>query len=178
MKGLYLITLILIMGTITYAQDTNLQADSTFNKTITDTVSGKPMLTGYCNRQAFADTNFSWWFDPTYQIYTVDTTALKDAPALLNNVDITIIMGTWCSDSKMEVPHFYKILDYLKYPTDKVKLIMVDRDINAPGTNVKDLEVDRVPTIIFSRNNKEIGRIIEFPRESFEIDMMRILKMK
>ncbi|HED05158.1 MAG TPA: thioredoxin [Ignavibacteria bacterium] len=178
MKSIVFIILVLIFGINIFAQGTSAVKDSTLNKTVIDSVSGKPMLIGYYNRKVFADSNFSWWFRPTYQIYTVDTAALKNASRLLKNVDIIIVMGTWCSDSRMEVPHFYKILDYLKFPSDKVKLIMVDRDKKAGGTIVNDLDIDRVPTIIFSRAGKEIGRIIEYPRESYEIDMMRILRMK
>ena len=140
-----------------------------------DAANGKPMLIGYCTREAFSDSTFSWWFNSEYNMYDVDSTALKDASAKLKNDDITIVMGTWCSDSRREVPRFYKILDYLGYPSDKVKLIMVDRNKKGSGKETDGLNIERVPTIIFYNSDKELGRIVEYPQESLDKDMMKIL---
>jgi thiol-disulfide isomerase/thioredoxin len=145
------------------------------NCLIKDAANGKPMLIGYCTREAFSDSSFSWWFNSEYNMYEVDSTALKDASAKLKNDKITIVMGTWCSDSRREVPRFYKILDYLGYPSDKVKLLMVDRNKKGNGNETDGLNIERVPTIIFYKNDKELGRIVEYPEESLDKDMMKII---
>ena len=40
---------------------------------------------------------------------------------------------------------------------------------------VKDLKVERVPTFIFYKNNKEIGRIIENPKKDMAEDFLEIV---
>ncbi|HKI77409.1 MAG TPA: hypothetical protein VKA26_02590 [Ignavibacteriaceae bacterium] len=156
----------------------NLLAQQEVNYLTKDSSTGKPMLLGYCTRDAFNDSSFSWWYNSEYNMYEVDSTALQNAAEELNDKIITIVMGTWCSDSRSEVPKFYKILDYLNYPTDSVKLIMVGRNKKGKNGEVKDLDIQRVPTFIFYDHNKEIGRIIEYPEESLDRDMMKILGNK
>ena len=140
-----------------------------------DIMTGKPMLLGKCTREAFNDTSFSWWFKSAYNMYEVDSTSLAKITDKIKNTDVTIVMGTWCSDSRTLVPEFYKILDYLNYPSDKVKLIMVDRDKKGRGDEVANLNIHLVPTFIFYKDDKEEGRIIEAPAETLEKDMVRIL---
>lgn len=142
---------------------------------ITDVLSGRPMLLGICSRTALNDTSFSWWFESEYDLYNTDSTSLENISGKMKDIKMTIVMGTWCSDSRREVPRFFKILDYLKYPSDSVKMIMVGRDIKGKGTETDSLNVERVPTIIFYRNNIEIGRIVESPKETLEKDMINII---
>ena len=59
-----------------------------------DAANGKPMLIGYCTREAFSDSTFSWWFNSEYNMYEVDSTALKDASEKLKDDNITIVMGS------------------------------------------------------------------------------------
>ncbi len=176
MKKLLFLSFLILTSLSVMAQNKDSLSNNDMNKVIVDTVSNKPMLIGKCNRDAFSDSTFAWWFKPTYQIYDVDSTTLKGAADKLKDINITIVMGSWCSDSKMQVPHFYKILDYLKYPSDNVNLILVDRKIHAEGNELEGLDISRVPTFIFFKDQKEIGRITEFPKASLEVDMMKILE--
>ncbi len=84
-------------------------------------------------------------------------------------------MGTWCSDSRTEVPHFYKILDEINYPKEKVILINVNRDKQGLENEVEGLEINFVPTFIFNKAGEEIGRIIEMPYETLEKDMLELV---
>ncbi len=169
MKSILLL-LVLSLSAIVYAQKKD--------TVIVDEMSGKPMLLGISTREALQDTNFSWWFNSAYKLYDVDSTALNKLKNKLSDIKITIIMGTWCSDSRREVPRFYKILDYLNVPDSSVKLIMVDRSLFGKGDEADDLNFKFVPTIIFYRSGKEIGRIVESPKQSLEKDMLAILTKK
>ena len=42
-----------------------------------DSSSGEPMLLGYCNRDAFKDTSFSWWFNSENLFYKVDSVSAE-----------------------------------------------------------------------------------------------------
>ena len=143
---------------------------------VRDPFSSEPILLGYANRAAFKDTSYSWWFNSVYDMYEVDSTSADSLKNKLNDVNIKIVMGTWCSDSRREVPKLFKILDYLKFPEDKITLLMVGRDMKGRANETEKLNLEKVPTIIFYRNNTEAGRIIESPQESLEKDMLKILK--
>lgn len=158
----------LLLSNFVFAQD--------INRVIEDGRNGKPMLIGYCDRTAFTDSNFASWFDANYKMYEVDSTTLSQIENL-DSFDIFIVMGTWCSDSKREVPKFYKILDYMNYPGDKVLLINVNRDKVGLENEVTGLEIEFVPTfIIFNSRGTEAGRIVESPVESLEKDLLKILQ--
>lgn len=145
------------------------------NQVIVDPNIEEEILYGYCNRQGLISGQFSIWFDPEYHSYNVnDSIAFSINPDYLLNCNITVIMGTWCSDSQREVPRLFKILDYLNFPENRLTMICVDRKKNADGTEVQDLNIDLVPTIIFFNEGEEIGRIIESPQESLEADMRQI----
>jgi len=169
MRGKYLILVMLITASL-FAQDKN--------KTMIDVKSGKPYLIGICDREAFSDSNFAWWFNSNYDQYQVDSADIIELKKKINNYDINIVMGTWCSDSRREVPRFYKILDAIDYPTDKLTLINVDRKMKSITNEVDELNIEYVPTIIVYRNEKEIGRIIETPEVTLEKDLFLIINSK
>ena len=148
------------------------------NKLITDEKSGKPMLIGLCDRSAFADTSFSWWFNSEYDIYNLDTATLASIAIgnKLNDYSITVVMGSWCSDSRREVPRFYKILDSLKYDQKKLTLFCVDRNKKDSSGEPAKFNIESVPTFIFLKNGVEKGRIVESPKETLEKDMFKILE--
>ena len=175
MRTLMLLILASAFSMIVFAQNADSAGTSEKYKLVKDDLSGSPMLLGYCNREAFKDTSFSWWFDSMYDIYNVDTVTATKLADKLHNVDIEIVMGTWCSDSRREVPRFFKILDYLKYPSDSVKILTVGRDKLGVHGETKNLNIHLVPTFIFYRGSKELGRIIESPKVSLEKDMLKIL---
>jgi hypothetical protein len=166
---LYIMFLLLISSV--YAQDTN--------KIIIDEKSEKPMLIGYTTREAFKDTSFSWWFDSEYEMYEPDSVIAPQLKEKMDNVSIKIAMGTWCSDSRREIPRFLKITDAIGYPSDKITFISVNREKFAEIKKVtgepEEFKVDLVPTIFFYRNNEEIGRIEEMPAETLEQDMLKII---
>lgn len=163
----YVVLFFCITSFVVYGQSVNFMSK--------DPMTGKPMLWGNCTREAFNDSSFSWWFNSEYNMYEVDSTSLEIISDKIKSTDITIVMGTWCSDSRTLVPEFYKILDYFTYPSDKVKLIMVDREKKGRKDEVDDLNIHLVPTFIFYENGKEKGRIIEAAAETLEKDMVRIL---
>ena len=146
-----------------------------FNTITTDEKTDKPMLVGYTTLEAFNDTSFSWWWNSAYNMYEVDSVDAEELKVKLEDVDIKIVMGTWCSDSRTEVPHFYKILDEINYPNEKVTLINVNRDKQGLENEVAGLDINFVPTFIFYKAGEEIGRIIEMPYESLEKDMLEFV---
>lgn len=147
-------------------------------KRVTDNKTKSPMLIGKGVRADFADSSFSGWFKEGYEFYKPHFNNEKALASKLKNYKIKIVMGTWCSDSRREVPAFYKVLDDLHYPTNKIDLVFVNRKLQAPNMDKKKEHLTKVPTIIVSQKGKEIGRIVESPINTLESDLSDILNGK
>lgn len=146
------------------------------NTVITDEKTGEPMLIGFIDRNTLVDTAINKWFDPEFKQYEVDVPALDNVENNLKDISITIVLGTWCSDSHEQVPRFLKILDILNFNEEEnLTMIAVDRNRAGQDNETDDLDIKLVPTIIIFRNSVEIGRIIETPKESLEKDFAAII---
>ena len=147
------------------------------NNRIFDEKAKREILIGYCDINGLEEEPFNEWFDNEFDEYISEKKIFRKIKrAKINSkVKITIIMATWCSDSRREVPRFYKILHKLKYDLKNVTLINVDTKKMAEGTNVDKLNIERVPTFIFYKNKKEISRIIETPNKTLEKDFLKII---
>jgi hypothetical protein len=133
------------------------------------------ILLGPIERTALGGEPYGTWFDEQYGGYELDTLTLALLADSLVDVDVKIFLGTWCHDSRREVPRVYKILDYLGYPAEQVTLIALGRDKHGPAREEEGFDIELVPTIIFYRGGVEIGRIIESPTDTLEEDLLDIL---
>jgi thiol-disulfide isomerase/thioredoxin len=168
MKANIFLLFILLSSQFINAQD--------INKVVFDEMAEENILLGYFNREALNGDDFNFWFDAEYKSYSVDEVTLENIQdELISSLDIKLVMGTWCHDSQREVPRFYKILDLLNFENKNLSMIGVNRMKLADETEVNELNIELVPTIIFYIEGEEIGRIIESPIESLEKDMIRIL---
>jgi len=142
-----------------------------------DEKANKDILYGNCDLNGFQTPPFDEWYNAEYQDYQPDAEQLSNIESTggLSDINITIVMGTWCSDSRREVPRFFKLFENLDYSKELIKIINVDTKKEADGTAVSKLNIERVPTFIFYRGGEEIGRIIETPEGSLESDMLKIV---
>lgn len=168
MKATVLFCLILLSGLV-FAQE--------INKRITDKKSGEEILIGACDEAGLKSDVFKNFFDPAYANYTPDAEVVKKLSKQKNGVEVTIVMGSWCQDSQEQVPAFYKILDEIGMKNSKVNLLCVDSDRKAGDVDISGLDIQRVPTFIFYKKGREIGRIVETPNSSLEKDMLLIFLM-
>ncbi|HCC71186.1 MAG TPA: thiol reductase thioredoxin [Bacteroidales bacterium] len=119
------------------------------------------------------------WFDSEFNDYNIDDQAFIEIDRKgLGDIDIVVVLGTWCSDSRREVPRFMKIIESLQYDKKRMRFIGVDSYKEAPVQDYESLNIERVPTFIFYNNKNELGRIIEYPVASLEMDMLQILNNK
>jgi thiol-disulfide isomerase/thioredoxin len=135
------------------------------------------MLLGYFDPAGLKREPHSVWYYKGFDEYMPASDALN---RLLETgkegITVKIIMGTWCPDSRREVPRFMKILSLWQLPADKVTFIGVDVNKQSPVAEYESLMIERVPTFIIYKNNIEAGRIIEVPKTSLEQDMVNILQ--
>ena len=140
----------------------------------TDDKKNEPMLMGTITRSLITEGSFGEWFRKSYDIHRLDQKSLDKVNRDFSGLKILIILGTWCGDSKEFVPPFLKILDSLNFPETNLKIVSVNRQKQGIADEVKDLNVQLVPLFIFYRDDKEIGRIIESPKQGLEKDFLKI----
>ncbi len=93
----------------------------------------------------------------------------------LDSLMITVVLATWCRDSREQFPRFLHITDSLKFNDQHITMIGVNRKKTSENPDISDLNIERVPTFIFYRNKNEIGRIIETLYKTLEWDFLHIL---
>jgi thiol-disulfide isomerase/thioredoxin len=84
-------------------------------------------------------------------------------------------MGTWCSDSQEQTPVFYKVMDACDFNEELIEVIGVNDTKTTPDNLQEGFDLERVPTFIFYKDGIEIGRIVEYPQETMEADMLKIV---
>ena len=77
---------------------------------------GQIKLLGTFERELLSEETFADWFNPNYDTFEIDKQTTQKIKESINEVDsIQVFFGTWCGDSKREVPRFLKIMDELNY---------------------------------------------------------------
>lgn len=164
--------IILCFSFTLYAQNNNLSKDA----------KGNPMLIGEVVETDFKKAPFSDWYTESTKAYEVNNYITKTFKDSLKHYDIKIFLGTWCGDSKRGVPQFLKVLDKAKFPKKQCSIYALDNKEGeykkSPQGFEKHLNIHRVPTFIFYKNGKEVNRIVESPRTTFENDIHRIVISK
>jgi len=117
--------------------------------------------------------------------YRSERDAYEPDPALIAQLaeaklryEITVAMGTWCSDSRVQVPRLEKVLDALgeRSPFERPTLIGIDRSKTTLPEQWSYGTVELVPTMVISAGGAEIGRIVETPATgSIEKDLVTML---
>lgn len=137
------------------------------------------ILYGTISKDSLHQAPYNKWFNKNYADYTTDGQVKRQLAALsLKGISVEIFMGTWCGDSKREVPRFLKILDEINFDNKNVKIIGVGNVDSlykqSPQGEEKGKGVFRVPVFIVFKNGVETGRINEFAAASLERDFLAI----
>ena len=94
-----------------------------------------------------------------------------------DDIKVLIFFRTWCHDSKRELPKALKIFNEIGINDENIELVAVGIDKKEPEGRATKLNLVYTPTIIFFRESKEIGRIIEKPVRSLEKDIESIISL-
>ena len=133
----------------------------------------KPYHYGVLNKNILMNHEGYTWFLNQYDKYIPSIEKLSKIH--FSEIKIKIFMGTWCHDSKREVPRLMKILDSLEFDQSNVEIIGLTKEKKGYFNDYSRYNISNTPTIIFYKNKKEIGRIIEKPEDSLESNMVLIL---
>ncbi len=144
----------------------------------TEKISVRPnehMEVGWTPRSIFQSPSYAAWFDTTYAAYQPQKEYVDRLRQMKDSVDLLVVFGTWCSDSKREMPRFFKLMDALDFASGRVTLVAVDRTMKVPAGVAKQYNITSVPTIIVRYRGLEIGRIVESPKATLEQDLVELL---
>lgn len=155
------------------------QTEDKSNEELEENNPQKDLLIGEFHKEDLQEKPFSTWFTPRYEEFSPETESMEIIKENIGDYEIKVLMGTWCGDSKRELPKLLKILDNANYKYDQLDLVAVDYNKQTPSKIEEELEVERVPTIIFYKNGKEVNRFVEYSQEeSIEEDIAKIVSGK
>jgi len=115
-------------------------------------------------------------FNKNYEQTKFKDDALAQLRGRLNEFQLVVFMGTWCSDSHTLIPSFVKLLEQINYPFERILLYGVDRKKETKGIEHRLYQIDRVPTIIIIRDNFEVGRITESVEKNIQTSLLQIIE--
>ncbi|RAJ18076.1 tetratricopeptide repeat protein [Olleya aquimaris] len=140
---------------------------------------GNAKLLGPINKEGLQNNTYKDWFNKNYNDYIVNEKLVETFKDSLKDYKIKVFLGTWCGDSKQEVPRFYNVLETANFNLDNLEVIALDNEKThykqGPNGEEKGYNIHRVPTFIFYKDNKEVSRIVEHPVETLERDIEKIV---
>jgi hypothetical protein len=139
-----------------------------------------PILVGDISRADLREPPFGDWFEGQYARYQPTEASLQGLKELLPSLSIEAYFGTWCGDSKRQVPRLLRLLDLAGFDEKRLTLVgLSDRPMEfkqAPGNPERRRRIHRTPTIVVVRDGVEIGRIVETPTTTLEGDLLDIAR--
>jgi tetratricopeptide (TPR) repeat protein len=178
MNRIILMALLLVM--LASCHRAAVPSTTAYSNTEVKNANSQNMLLGHCGISMLRSNNYKDWYNQSYNSYVIDTNYIAQLKPLLKSKTIEIFLGTWCGDSKREVPRMLKILASANVDTSAIKLIFVNNTTvsykQSPQHEEANKNIHHVPTFIFYDGKKDIGRIVESPVVTLEKDMAAILQ--
>ncbi|MDR1644304.1 MAG: thioredoxin family protein [Tannerellaceae bacterium] len=137
-------------------------------------------LWGKCTLSDLQQEPYSEWYTKNYADYEPQPTIVGQLKRVnWKDYSITIFLGTWCGDSRREVPRLIKVLDAAGFPQQQISLVAISAEDSvykqSPTHEEQGKHIYRAPTFILHRQGKEVNRIVEIPVVSLERDLLAIL---
>lgn len=137
-------------------------------------------ILGTCTIDALKQEPFASWYVSGLNEYKPNLEILSRLKKLnINEFTFKVFFGSWCGDSKRELPRMSKLFNELSVSEKNIQWVAVDDSSTfykqSPQREEKGLNIFRVPTFIVYEKDTEIGRIVEFPVETLERDLLKIL---
>jgi thiol-disulfide isomerase/thioredoxin len=86
-----------------------------------------------------------------------------------------LFSGSWCATCMMYLPKIMKIISQFDLGKDEVEIHEVGIGKREPAEFIQKHDIIFIPTLIIYRGDKELGRIIEHPKKSWEEDIADII---
>lgn len=136
------------------------------------------MIVGKFTKEDLLKAPFATWFEKGYNEYQPNAEDLETIKNNISDYEIVGFIGTWCPDSRRELPKMFKILDEAGYDLSKLTMVGVTRGKSTPENFEEGYNMHRVPTFIFLKDGKEVNRFVEYEVETIEADIAKIVSGK
>ena len=148
------------------------------NKKYKDPKLEKQVLVGYCDTTGLKQDVFGVYYNTQFEVYKPKLKVAKSIAAITEKggYEFVTLFGDWCSDSKLQVGRFDKVLSEARVDFSKRTYIAVDRSKKVPNMDISKYKLLRVPTFIVLYHGEEVGRIVESADNTLEKDLLKILK--
>ena len=137
--------------------------------------SGETILLGEINLANLKTSAITPWFNEEFDRVHINSQKAKDLKPFTKGLKILVFMGPWRDDSRRELPPFFKMLLAMNFDQKDLKVFAMSEEKTTPSNFEKGFEINYIPTIIFFKNGTEINRFVEFPIESLESDIQKII---
>ncbi|HKR65711.1 MAG TPA: thioredoxin family protein [Thermoanaerobaculia bacterium] len=97
------------------------------------------------------------------ETYEPDGALVARLRAIDKPLRLTVVMATWCGDSRQHVPRLLKSIERAHNPNLSVELIGIDAEFLQPSEVIAGQNITNVPTVIVRDGAKELGRFVETP---------------
>lgn len=131
-----------------------------------------PPLVGIVTREQVLATFPAW--QRAFETSAPDPEAARQLTSVPEGARVDVYFGTWCSDSRHELPRLWKAMDLAGTVPFEVRWIAVDRQKKSPEV-VDALDLKRVPTFVVIRHETETGRIVEHAPNGIETELRALL---
>jgi thiol-disulfide isomerase/thioredoxin len=121
-----------------------------------------------------AEPTFNWFTEGTEQ-YKPDAREVEFLKKNLKSYRLVVLLGTWCEDSQNLIPKLNKVLQTAEFPMSQYQMFGVNREKAAKYAEKQMYKLEKVPTIIVFKGNKEVGRIVETVEKSVENGLVKII---
>lgn len=120
---------------------------------------------------------FAEEFSAEYKKYSPSIAVLDSFRMLSKTLEIKVIGGNWCSDTRREIPRLAKVLDLAGFNADRFQYFPVDKDKKPYSNNfASTYSFKWVPTIVVYQSGKECGKIVETAEGSTEAHLLKIIR--
>jgi hypothetical protein len=128
-------------------------------------------LRGSIDVSVLENTSLYPWFVSGKKAYQPDSLVLKSLQKQLADHQIIVVGGSWCDDTQYLLPKFYTLFTSEQARNIKLYMVGKNKTEGPPG-----FKIDRIPTFIVIKNDKEVGRIVESAKESIEKDLLKLFQ--
>lgn len=134
----------------------------------------EPVLTGEVTREQIEESVPDWVAEEVRA--QPDPAAAQGLAAVPPGAEVTVYLGTWCGDSKRELPRLWRALDETGGAAPVAfRYVAVGRDKKEPVALTADADLLYVPTFVVARDGREVGRIVEESPHGVERDLLALL---
>lgn len=139
---------------------------------------GPKIVTGRFSPSLLVSDSSFQWFSQNFASYTPDSVSIAFLSKAAKNIHFIVVGGTWCGDTKRELPRFFKTVSLAHIPDANIELYGVDRSKKSKDGITEKYDIVLVPTFILLSEGKEIGRIVEYAKKGIEFDLVDLLQQK